>query len=237
MEFNSISGIATKVQSVVGNTALKFQEFTTSGTFTPTAAAISAGGIHEVFLVGGGERGSGNNGGAGGQVVEKYITLANTNAVTVTIGAGGGTDGADGGNSVFTGTDAGGVDLTASGGSGLHQPTMMSSGAGGTYTTSTPGATISPATVSITINPARVVTTPNCRTHGYQSAYAYGYRYSYQSAYANSTSAGTGYKGFGAGGKAGSYGAGIDIPKENSGQGSRAGTNAANGYCLVVWYE
>ena len=34
--------------------SLKYEEFTTSATFTPTADAISAGGIHQVFIVGGG---------------------------------------------------------------------------------------------------------------------------------------------------------------------------------------
>jgi len=238
LQSTTINGTLTLNGTEIGGSkSLKYQEFTTSGTFTPTAASIDAGGLHQIFIVGGGERGNGDSGGAGGQVIDTYVTLANTNAVTVTIGAGGTSNGADGGNSVFTGTDAGGADVTSAGGAGLHQPTMQSNGAGGYYTLSSPGATISPATVSVTINPARVVTTPNCRTHGYQSAYAYGYRYSYQSAYGLSSEAGSGFKGYGAGGRAGTNGSGISTPKENSGQGSPAGTNAANGYCLVCWFE
>jgi len=53
-----------------GGLTPKFQEFNSSGTFTPSQALIDAGGYIEVFLVAGG--GAGNNanyGGVGGEVV------------------------------------------------------------------------------------------------------------------------------------------------------------------------
>ena len=219
-----------------GGKSLKYQEFTTSGTFTPTAAGISAGGVHQVFIVGGGERGnSSTQGGAGGEVVEKFVTLANTTACAVTIGAGGGSNGADGGFSLFAGSSAGGSDIRAEGGRGLNAVSgSMSSGAGGYYVSSTPGATISTVTVSVTINPASINTVYG-RSHGYQSAYGYGYQYAYQSAYSAAAGAGPGYKGYGAGGAASATG--IATPGANSGAGSPSGTNAANGYCLITWFE
>ena len=54
----------------------KYQEFTSSGTFTPTQALIDAGGRLAFIIVGGGERGSGATaGGAGGEVIWGYQTL------------------------------------------------------------------------------------------------------------------------------------------------------------------
>tara|TARA_R110000803_G_C11905327_1_gene312553 strand:+ start:36 stop:629 length:594 start_codon:yes stop_codon:yes gene_type:complete len=97
----------------------KYQEFITSGTFTPTQALIDAGGRVSLFIVAGGGGGSDstsdNTGGAGGEVLMQYVTLANTNAITVTIGAGGAIllPGAD---STFAASTAGGVDIVALGG-------------------------------------------------------------------------------------------------------------------------
>jgi len=50
-----------------GGKSLKFQEFLSSGTFTPSAALLAAGGNVTVLLVGGGSgTGGALNGGAGG---------------------------------------------------------------------------------------------------------------------------------------------------------------------------
>ena len=210
----------------------KYQEFNSSGTFTPTSAAIAAGGIHQIFIVGGGERGANTStGGCGGEVIESFSTLTNTNGITVTIGAGGSSDGADGGTSTFTGTAAGGVNVVAVGGSGGNEPSHASDGIGGRYVISQPSAN-----TSVTTNPAyQAGVTGGAYSYHYALAYQSAYAYSYQSAYAYATAGGSGYKGYGAGGSGGI--AGINTPKANSGAGSKVGVTAADGYCLVTWYE
>jgi hypothetical protein len=228
---------------ITGGKSLKYAEFTASDTFNATAAGITAGGIHQVMCVGGGERGvSSNEGGCGGEVVEEFTTLANTNNVTVTIGAGGTTsDGNDGGDTTFAGSDAGGVDIVALGGAGGGQPdSRLVAGAGAKY-----GFQQNSATVSIS-NPAATVYVHPTQVsdprggYGWANRYAYAYQsayaYAYQSAYGYSSGAGDGYKGYGAGGAATNT-KGIGTPKTNSGQGSEAGTNAADGYVLVTWVE
>jgi hypothetical protein len=237
LQATSITGTLTVDGTVIGGgKTLQYQEFTTSGTFTPTSAAIAAGGVHQVFLVGGGQRGaSANEGGCGGEIIEKFVTLTSTTGCAVTIGAGGTTNGGAGGNSSVAFNSAGGVAVTALGGSGGKNPSSrLTSGAGGYYSSSTPAATIPAATIVITINPSRLDLAP-ARSHGWQSAYAYGYQFAYQSAYAAATGAGPGYKGYGAGGA--STASGINSPKVNSGSGSKTGVNAASGYCLITWFE
>lgn len=70
-----------------------FQEFNSSGTFTPSAALLAAGGVVQVFLVAGGGGSGGSNGsnpggaGGGGEVKQCFITLSG--AVSVVVGAGG----------------------------------------------------------------------------------------------------------------------------------------------------
>jgi len=101
----------------------KYEEFTSSGTFTPTQALIDAGGRVAYMIVGGGERGSTGSdkyyGGAGGQFKSGYMTLTSATGCAVTIGAGGtGSDGANGGSSSIVFSSAGGTDITALGGSG-----------------------------------------------------------------------------------------------------------------------
>jgi hypothetical protein len=93
------------------------QEFTSSGTFTPTQALIDAGGRLAFILVGaGGKTGSGSgSGGSGGFVMLGYQTLTSTTGCTVTIGAGSVTETAGGSSSVLF-SSAGGTDETASGG-------------------------------------------------------------------------------------------------------------------------
>ena len=233
LQSTNILGTLTVDGTVLGGgKALKYAEFTASATFTPTSEAIDAGGIHQVFIVGGGERGDGNSGGCGGEVIEKYTTLTNTTGCAVTIGAGGTSNGADGGSSTFAGSSAGGIDVVALGGAGLNVPSSRNtSGAGGTYAASTPSATI-----SITA-PAATIFTRLSPSYTYSYAYAYqsAYATAYQSAYAYATNAGNGYKGFGAGGNGGA--GGISTPKANSGAGSAVNINGASGYCLIAWYE
>lgn len=74
--------------------SLKFQQFNTSGTFTPSAALLAAGGTVQLQMAGGGGGGGswsgyvGTAGGGGGSSYwEQLVTV--TGAVTVTIGAGG----------------------------------------------------------------------------------------------------------------------------------------------------
>jgi hypothetical protein len=103
-----------------GGLTPKFEEFNSSGTFTPSQALIDAGGYIEVFLVAGGGRGFNSSyGGSGGEVLMKKMYLTSTTGCTVTIGAGATSQGGTGGNSSFTGSSAGGVDLTSLGGIGV----------------------------------------------------------------------------------------------------------------------
>jgi len=108
-----------------GGLTPKFQEFNASGTFTPSQALIDAGGYIELFLVGGGESGgsaANEAGGAGGEVWLKKMYITNTNPISVTIGAGGAFNNQDGSPSSFLGSAAGGIDVTALGGSGNYRP-------------------------------------------------------------------------------------------------------------------
>lgn len=106
-----------------GGLTPKFQEFNASGTFTPSQALVDAGGYIEVFLVGGGAGGQTNLsayiGGQGGEAQIKKMYLTSTSGCTVTIGSGGnkGSVPTVGGDSVFNGSSAGGVNFTSKGGS------------------------------------------------------------------------------------------------------------------------
>lgn len=100
------------------------EEFTASGTFTPSQALIDAGGRIALFIVGAGGGGTdsvyNSSGSTGGEVLMKYITLTSTSSITVTIGAGAakGNPGGTGGSTIFAASSAGGVDVTALGGQG-----------------------------------------------------------------------------------------------------------------------
>ena len=97
-----------------GGLTPKFQEFKASGTFTPSQELIDAGGYIEVFLVGSGAGGGGNNQyNSGGEVIQERMYLTSTSASTVTIGAGGTGLGTA---STANLSSSGGVDLTARGG-------------------------------------------------------------------------------------------------------------------------
>ena len=122
-----------------GGSIPKYQDFTSSGTFTPTQALIDAGGRVSYFIVGGGERGrfsSGNGayGGAGGQVKWGYMTLNATTGCAVTIGAGGSaSEGTNGGDSSVAFNSAGGTAITASGGAGENNASNGSNHGGYVY--------------------------------------------------------------------------------------------------------
>lgn len=119
-----------------GGLTPKFEEFNSSGTFTPTQALIDAGGYIEVFLVGAGGVGSSNGQGAnGGEVIQKTMYLNSVLGITVTIGA---TTSAAGNPSIFLGSTAGGEDLTASGGIATSDQSNISSASWGSYGQYTP---------------------------------------------------------------------------------------------------
>lgn len=114
-----------------GGLTPKFEEFNSSGTFTPTQALIDAGGYIELFLVGGGAWSSTEPYGNGGEVLFKKMYLTSTSSITVTIGAGGQTNNAGGSNTVFSGSSAGGSDITARGGGASYWYDRHGSGFGG----------------------------------------------------------------------------------------------------------
>ena len=96
-----------------------YQEFTSSGTFTPTQGLIDAGGRVAFIIVGGGQRGGfDNKGGAGGGVKFGYATLTSTTGCAVTIGAGGASQRAAGGDTTVAFSSGGGTDVIAAGGNG-----------------------------------------------------------------------------------------------------------------------
>lgn len=102
----------------------KYQEFTSSGTFTPTQALIDAGGRVAFLIVAGGgmayDHSSG--GGNGGQVKIGYATLTSTTGCAVTVGAaptvGWPANQNIGGDTSIAFNSAGGTAVTAKGGHG-----------------------------------------------------------------------------------------------------------------------
>ena len=137
-----MSNLSQFFQGIGGGLSPKFQDFTASGNFTPTQGLIDAGGYIEVFLVGGGACGviANSVGGSGGEVLVKKMYVSNTNPVTVDIGDGGPSNagGSPGTGSIFSGSQAGGIDLFASGGliSG-RQELSMGSGWGANFSQGT----------------------------------------------------------------------------------------------------
>ena len=116
-----------------GGLTPKFEEFNSSGTFTPSQALIDAGGFIEIFLVGGGGRSNfATIGGSGGETIFSRMYLTSTTGCAVTIGAGGASNGSPGSSSSFAGSSAGGSDVTALGGaSNGYQESRMGAGFGG----------------------------------------------------------------------------------------------------------
>ena len=135
-----------------GSKTLHWQEFTASGTFTPSSALIAAGGACWVRVVGGGGGGGGGNagvnysggGGGGGEDITRPATI--TSAQTVTIGAGGSAS----------------ASSTANGGSGGATSIgsiSAAGGVGGTY-----GVSSSAGGLSSGANPGKVAWRPQrCR--------------------------------------------------------------------------
>lgn len=118
-----------------GGAIPKYQDFTSSGTFTPTQALIDAGGRVAYFAIGGGQRGHNQysdadygRGGAAGHIKFGYATLTSTTGCAVTIGAGGTSDASSGGDTSIAFNSAGGTAVTAKGGSGLSQSTSGAAG-------------------------------------------------------------------------------------------------------------
>jgi hypothetical protein len=116
----------------------KFQEFTSSGTFTPSAGLLAQGGVCFVTCYGAGGSGGratgsqyGGGGGGAGFKVAKFLTLSS--ALTVTLGSGAsspstqGYNGLDGGDTTF------GSLITAKGGKGGMIAGSLSGGQGSMY--------------------------------------------------------------------------------------------------------
>ena len=103
-----------------GGLTPKFEEFNSSGTFTPSQALIDAGGYIELFLVAGGASTTSGYGygGSGGEVLIKKMYLSSIQPCSVIIGSGGAVNTTSiGGGSSFQGSSAGGTDFAAEGGS------------------------------------------------------------------------------------------------------------------------
>ena len=199
-----------------GGLTPKFEEFNSSGTFTPTQALIDAGGYIEVFLVAGGGGGGlqdGIPGGFGGEVKIKKMNLTSITGCSVIIGSGGGANdpyGINGGNSVFSGASAGGVDITCNGGKG--------GGSNAFAVNANPS--LSP---NWPAKPANAGATAGNGVFGYGAGGA-----------ANADSQTQSYGGMGTGSSNSTY--------ANSGHGGISAasiyyTKGGSGYCLIKWYE
>lgn len=129
-----MSSITDFLRPSGGGLKPKYQEFLTSGTFTPTQAMLDAGGVIDIFIVGGG---AGGNGANGGEVIITKKTITDLTPISVTIGAGG--SGIGGGNSSSFG------DLIALGGeisdyNNPFQTSRLGSGWSSGYGTSESGS-------------------------------------------------------------------------------------------------
>lgn len=133
-----------------GGKKLRFQEFTASGTFTPSAKLLENGGECYALAIGGGASGTalrvtgstplgGSIGGDAGEHIEAFVKV--TGAVTVTIGAGGAAVSTTGTTNLHAANTAGGDTtfgslLTAKGGKAYTgsfsaTPTVGNAGFGG----------------------------------------------------------------------------------------------------------
>jgi hypothetical protein len=195
-----------------GGLTPKFEEFNSSGTFTPTQALIDAGGYIELFLVAGGGGGSSqeqnNTAGSGGEVLIKKMYLTSVNSISITIGSGGlkANQGSNGGNSVFLGSQAGGVDITSKGGRGGGDQTQI---ANMISTTSPSWSTGSSSTFNYSAG---------------NGVFGYG--------------AGGGTQGARGGG---AVNVSALIPNTGqggtTGNGTSVSSDGSSGYCLIKWYE
>ena len=112
-----------------GGGVLNEQTFITSGSFDPAAAGLGVGDKIIIFACGGGGGGVGafplasyeyQRGGAGGLVKQITVTLTDTSAISVGIGAGGTLNNApyNAGNGGTTTVSGSGVSLSCNGGAG-----------------------------------------------------------------------------------------------------------------------
>lgn len=226
-------------QFLTGGGLLKYQDFTASGTFTPSATLLANGGQVMVFLVGGGGGGgsgaSGSSygwggGGGGGQV--KFVPFTVSAATTVTIGAGGtapsggtSTTGGTGGTTSF-GT------LTAVGGTGGFGQTSNGTagndlyGVGGDSTSESGVVYKGRPGTSMSVSPVYMGNGASTNGDGLINP-------------------GFGISGYGCGGHILTIGARptTDTVVANSGKGGNgnggpgAPTAGASGFCRVYWWE
>jgi len=192
-----------------GGSMPKYQEFTASGTFTPSQELIDAGGRIAYIVVGGGQKGySGAQlwayGGNGGAVIYGYTTLTGTTGCTITIGAGGTADAGAGGDSSAAFASAGGTTITAKGGAGSGM------GIGG--------------------NPASVL--QNFDSYGKSSFSAHPGVMGFGKGGGGSSNGVWTYNGAG-----GNYGS--TDPEQNGtyGAGTSYNQNANNGFVRITWFE
>lgn len=109
---------------MAGSAKMRFAEFTSSGTFTPTSGLIAQGGNCRVLLVGGGASGTTNSQWGGGRVLLQNLTI--TTPQTITIAA------ATSGDTFGNSSSIGGL-LTATGGSTAFVSFQGKSGSQGFY--------------------------------------------------------------------------------------------------------
>jgi len=128
-----MSSITDFLRPSGGGLKPKYQEFLTSGTFTPTQALLDAGGVINVFIVGAGGSHS-TQGAQGGEVLSKNVTITNLTSCLVTIGSG--VASSSGGSSSFSGSSSGGVDVFAFGGNNNYQQNNRLGSSWGQYSAS-----------------------------------------------------------------------------------------------------
>ena len=230
-----MSNIGQFLSSIGGGSGgkLRYQEFTSSGTFTPSATLLANGGQCNLLLVGGGGGGgggvsyagfSGAGGcGGGGGVIIRPITVSA--GVSVIIGAGGaGVAGINGSTTGNTGNNGGfssfGTYVAGGGQGGIAAysyggvwPDRVGGGRSGTPQQYAGAPTVD--NVTTTSQGGGGAGSPSVDTLG-----------------------GAGIISWGAGGN----NTGVTIIA-NSGQGGPGGTysvssgSGSTGYCLITWYE
>ena len=107
LPFNTTQGIiAATGGTITTDGDYKIHTFTSSGTFTPTTVPTSAAYVQYLVVAGGGAAGRGyhwGGGGGAGGMREGYLEVS-AQGYSITVGAGGvfGTNGGQGGNSIFS---------------------------------------------------------------------------------------------------------------------------------------
>jgi hypothetical protein len=122
------------------NADYKIHEFTSSGTFSVTAASLAP--EVEVMMVGGGGGGGFGGGGGGGYIYRSSLPVS-TGSFSVTVGAGGAGGGVSGGDTTFS-------TLVALGGGGKQQNGGSGGGGDATSINGSPvgGAALQPTSAS-----------------------------------------------------------------------------------------